>query len=249
MKKIVISISLFFTLISCKKENTTTSTNNENNITDTVKTNVAVGKQGPSISDVEGNSYKTVYIGAQHWMAENLKTSSYNDRTLIPNVTENTQWVNLTSGAWCYYENDETKNPKFGKLYNWFTLNSNYNENKNVCPTGWHIPSKIEWNLLVDNLGGELVAGGKMKEIGSQYWKTPNTSATNESLLSVLPSGSLSSGQFYNTLGKYADFWTSSVDNNGRAFALYLSYNSSEIKYHSGDYANSDGYSVRCIKD
>ncbi|NDF60572.1 MAG: hypothetical protein EB100_05775, partial [Crocinitomicaceae bacterium] len=120
---------------------------------------------GPNISDNDGNTYKTVYIGTQQWMAENLKVTKYNDGTSIPNISNNTQWSNLTTGAWSYYNNDVANNAKYGKLYNWYAVSPTTNGNKNVCPTGWHVPTDAEWTVLTDYLGGENVAGGKMKEV------------------------------------------------------------------------------------
>ena len=119
------------------------------------------GKIGPKIKDIEGNLYKTVTIGTQQWMAENLKVSKYIDGTTIPNITDNTQWENNTTGAWSYYNNDAANNTKYGKLYNWYAVSKTTNDNKNVCPTGWYVPTDAEWTVLTDYLGGTTVAGGK----------------------------------------------------------------------------------------
>ena len=124
---------------------------------------VAIAPQNPTsgygsnITDAEGNSYKTVYIGTQQWMGENLKTSKYSDGTTIPNITDNT-WQNNTTGAWAYYNNDAANNAKYGKLYNWYAVSPTTNGNKNICPTGWHVPTDAEWTVLTDYLGGESVA-------------------------------------------------------------------------------------------
>jgi hypothetical protein len=117
---------------------------------------------GPGVKDIDGNNYKTVYIGTQEWMAENLKTSKYSDGTAIPNVIDNNQWSKLTIGAWSYYNNDAVNNTKYGKLYNWYTVNPTTNENKNVCPTGWHVPTDADWTVLTDYLGGNVQAGENM---------------------------------------------------------------------------------------
>jgi uncharacterized protein (TIGR02145 family) len=162
------------------------------------------------ITDAEGNSYKTVYIGTQQWMAENLKVTKYSDGSTIPNITDDTQWQNNTTGAWAYYNNDAANNPKYGKLYNWYAVSKTTNGNKNVCPTGWHVPTDAEWTVLTDYLGGASVAGGKMKEVGSTNWLYPNTEATNISLFTGLPGGYRGYGGSYNGIGYYGDWWSSS---------------------------------------
>jgi uncharacterized protein (TIGR02145 family) len=219
MKKLFITFALTSALFSCKKE-TSTSNNSGNTITDTTKTsNQTIGKPGPNITDSEGNSYKTVTIGTQTWMAENLKVSKYSDGTTIPNVTDNTQWAQLTTGAaWSYYNNDAANNAKYGKLYNWYAVSKTSNGNKNLCLTGWHVPTDTEWTVLTDYLGGTSVAGGKMKEVGTTNWQSPNTSATNTSLFTGLPGGRRGNGGDYgdNSLG----FWWSSTEFNTKAWMM-----------------------------
>jgi uncharacterized protein (TIGR02145 family) len=202
---------------------------------------------GKNISDVDGNTYKTVYIGTQQWMAENLKVSKYNDGTEIPNVTDNTQWSNLTTGAWVYYDNNEPDNNRFGKLYNWYAVSSTTNGNKNVCPLGWHVPSDTEWTVLTDYLGGASVAGGKMKEVGTLNWNSPNTDATNSSLFTALPGGYRNYYGAYGNVGSNSYWWSSTKATIGGAWGITLySYNGSEFR-SSGSMI--DGDSVRCIKD
>ena len=174
MKKIFFTLAFSSLLIACKKENTNltspvnpTPTTVEDTIkktadsvscVDNPKINFScvgtpVGKFSNCIKDIDGNVYKTVIIGKQQWMAENLKVTRYNDGTVIPNVKESVVWRNTdSSAAWCYYKNDESFNEKNGKLYNWFVVNKFENGNKNVCPIGWHIPSTEDWKVLVSNL-------------------------------------------------------------------------------------------------
>jgi uncharacterized protein (TIGR02145 family) len=203
---------------------------------------------GPTISDVDGNTYKTVYIGTQQWMAENLKVSKYSDGTTIPNITDNTQWSNLTTGAWAYYENDPTKNAKYGKLYNWYAVSPTTNGNKNVCPTGWHVPTDAEWTVLTDYLGGVSVAGGKMKEVGTKNWQSPNKYASDSLLFSALPGGSRSYfyGGFYD-IGYYGYWWSSSEYNKDDSWFLSVDTYYSNINRNS--YNKVNGFSVRCLKD
>ena len=202
---------------------------------------------GSIITDVESNSYKTVYIGTQQWMAENLKVSKYNDGTAIPNVTDITDWSKLTAGAWSYYNNDVTNNAKYGKLYNWYAVSKTSNGNKNVCPTGWHVPTDAEWTVLIDYLGGAIVAGGKMKEVGIINWFTPNTDANNSSLFTGLPGGFRDYKGTYESNRLYGNWWSSSEDNINFAWDYYLS-NRNGIANRI-NYDKRDGFSVRCLRD
>jgi len=202
---------------------------------------------GSNITDKEGNTYKTVYIGTQLWMAENLKTAKYNDGTTIPNVTEDAQWANLTTGAWSYYNNDAANNAKYGKLYNWYAVSPTTNGNKNVCPSGWHVPTDAEWTILTEYLGGESVAGGKMKEIGITSWISPNTDATNTSLFTGLPGGYRLNDGYYYFIGYYGNWWSSTE------VGTYLAwYRTLDNDYGHAGRDGSDkrsGFSVRCLRD
>jgi len=134
-------------------------------------------------TDYDGNVYHTVTIGTQIWMVENLKTTHYRNGDPIPNVPDNTQWSNLTTSAYCNYNNDANNAKTYGLLYNWYAaINS-----LNICPVGWHVPSANEWKKLETYMGGVGVAGGKMKEAGTTHWISPNTKAGNSSGFSGLP--------------------------------------------------------------
>ena len=202
---------------------------------------------GPNISDVDGNSYKTVYIGTQQWMGENLKVSKYSDGTTIPNITDNTQWENNTTGAWAYYNNDAANNVKYGKLYNWYAVSKTTNGNKNVCPTDWHIPTDAEWTVLTDYLGGLSIAGGKMKEEGTANWNSPNIDAVNTSLFTGLPGGFRSYNGLYNSIGSFGNWWSSSELSTHLAWFRNL-YNSNGGAYR-GNSSKMSGLSVRCLRD
>lgn len=135
------------------------------------------------VADIEGNTYKTVQIGSQLWMAENLKTTKYSNGTEIPLVTGQ-EWYTMTSQGYCWYNNDYKNFGKiYGALYNWAAI-----ETGNLCPTGWHVPTDNDWNTLCKYLGGEKSAGGKLKESGTQHWKSPNAGATDSIAFSG-PSG------------------------------------------------------------
>ena len=242
MKKLILALALTSTLFACKKE-TNTPANSGKNTVDTTKIanqNPTSG-YGPNITDSEGNSYKTVKIGTQTWMAENLKVSKYSDGTTIPNIIDNTQWQKNTTGAWSYY------NAKYGKLYNWHAVSKTTNGNKNVCPTGWHVPTDAEWKVLTDYLGGDSIAGGKLKEVGTTSWKSPNTDATNTSLFTGLPGGYRFSLGYYDYVGNNGGWWSSTESNTYDAWYRSLgSYGG--VAYWDGP--NEEfGFSVRCLRD
>ena len=200
-----------------------------------------------SIMDIYGTLYKTVNIGTQQWMAENLKVTNYNDGTEIPNIKDNTEWSKLTTGAWTYYDNDEANNAKSGKLYNWYAVSPTTNGNKNICPTGWHVPTYADWTVLTEYLGGVTVAGSKMKVPGNTNWPFGNEDANNSSLFSAIPGGSRSS------IGEYlgmtdATFWSSTpYGTDGRAYFLMLLPHNGLA--YSANYSIMNGLSVRCLRD
>ncbi len=202
---------------------------------------------GPNITDIDGNTYKTVTIGTQTWMAENLKTAKYNDGTVIPNITDKTLWPNLTTGAWAYYNNDAANDAKYGKLYNWYAVSKTSNGNKNVCPTGWHVPTNAEWTVLTDYLGGESVSGGKMKEVGTTSWNILNTDATNTSLFSALPGGTRLNDGYDEVIGSQGYWWSSTEGLTNSAWCRSLGYGSGGISiFH---FIKENGVSVRCLRD
>ena len=208
-----------------------------------------VSGSGSTITDVEGNSYKTVYIGTQQWMSENLRVSKYNDGTVIPNIISSNDWSKLSTNAWCYHENKVENNLKFGKLYNWYTVSLLTNGYKNICPTGWHVPTSDEWSKLITYLGGMSVAGGKMKEVGTTSWVSPNTDATNSSLFSAQASASRFEDGLFGGIGSHGDWWSSSEINVNNALNLYLTLNNAAAFMFSDGDLKKKGFSVRCLKD
>lgn len=191
---------------------------------------------------MDGNIYKTVTIGSQIWLKENLKTTKYKNGDPIPEVTNGTQWQNLTSGAYCNYDNDPGYTNTYGLLYNWYAVN----DPKNIRPAGWHVPSDSEWTTLIDILGGENVAGGKMKEKGTAHWISPNTGAEDTYNFTARPAGFRMGGTF-NQPGYYSTWWTSTQKNLEDAWIINL-VNSKTQSYLEYAY-KADGFSVRCIKD
>ena len=207
-------------------------------------TNPAENEGMSTVTDIDGNTYQTVKIGNQWWMAENLKVTHYRNGDAIPEVTINATWIGLTSGAYCSYDNYEYNSSIYGYLYNWFAVN----DSRNIAPDGWHVATDAEWQTLVDYLGGESVAGGKLKATGTVHWYSPNAGATNESGFSGLPGGqrAFPTGAF-NGMKATACFWSSTDGGSDRAWFWRLFYESS-ITGNTCHF-NQYGFSVRCIRD
>ena len=203
-----------------------------------------------TVTDIDGNVYKTVVIGTQTWMAENLKTTKLSDGTTIPEIKDGTSWRNSAQGAYCYYDNSYGNGSTYGLLYNWYAVST-----IKLCPTGWHIPSNDEWTELTSTLGGDQVAGGKMKELGTVHWLTPNTGALNSSGFTGLPGGyrwgysSLFGDGIFGEIGSYGYWWSSTLGGGSdpTAWILKLGYDF-ENADRGGSYRNG-GASVRCVKD
>ena len=217
------------------------------------------GGKSPTYSiELTLTTYSTipsVTIGTQTWTTKNLDVATYSDGTLIPQVTDPTAWASLTTGAWCYYNNDSANGTTYGKLYNWYAVAGIWNEaskidasqRKKLAPTGYHIPSDAEWTTLTTYLGGESIAGGKMKATGTSLWLSPNTAATNSSGFTGLPGGLRSyNGTFWN-IGHASDWWSSSEDGTARAMLRFLD---SDFGIAYGDIDEKEyGFSVRCLRD
>ena len=196
-----------------------------------------------TVTDVDGNIYATIGIGDQTWMAENLKTTKYNDDTDIPLVTDGSEWDNLTTPGYCWYDNDQaTYGDTYGALYNWYTV-----ETGNLCPTGWHVPTEAEWTELTDYLGGESVAGGKLKETGTSHWESPNEGATNESGFTALPGGYRGGDGGFGGVGSHGRWWSATEGGTGGAWGRGVRYSGSNVGQHEDDEVS--GYSVRCLRD
>lgn len=195
------------------------------------------------VSDIDGNSYKTVRIGNQWWMAENLKTTSYNDGTEIPLVEDNSTWKGLTTGAYCWYDNIPEYKNVYGHLYNWYTLNTG-----NLCPTGWHAPSYEEWTILAEFLGGVNGAGGKLKETGTTHWISPNKGATNKTGFTAFPGGYRHALGPYHEIGIGGYWWSATETYPGTAWSIFISSNDDSLS-EDMYFEKIWGFSVRCIKD
>jgi OOP family OmpA-OmpF porin len=220
--------------------------------------NTPAQKSAP-LTDIDGNSYKIVTIGTQTWMAENLKTTRYNDGSSIPLVTDSATWTHIETPAYCWYNNNESAYKQtYGALYNWHAAGTG-----KLCPSGWHVPAEAEWVALTNYLGEPNVADSKIRESGITHWRSPGTNATNETGFTALPGGERDDfGSFSNfgreaTLGKSGTWWSSREDLTQsipptpgpptNAYNRSLQYNTQGV--FEGSYPKRYGFSVRCIKD
>jgi uncharacterized protein (TIGR02145 family) len=198
-----------------------------------------------TISDNNGNTYKTIVIGTQTWMAENLKTTKYqNGDAIATNLTAGI-WGSTNAGAYAIYGNIAANNTTYGKLYNFYAVV----DSRNLCPVGWHVPTNSEWIILKNYLGGASVAGGKLKSTSS-LWISPNTGATNESGFSGLPGGQrYGNGNYNNFIGGSGDYWSSSwfPTSSINAFYHYMEFGSDNFTENGS--SAMGGLSVRCLKN
>jgi uncharacterized protein (TIGR02145 family) len=228
---------------------------------------------GPNVTDIDGNTYQSVTNCGQTWTKQNLNVSKYSDGTPIPQVTNTSQWAALTTGAWCYYNNDPANGPIYGKLYNWYALVGIYDAasaanpalRKKLAPTGWHVSSDTEWNALINcfdpsAVGGNNIpnlAGGKMKLTGTLLWQSPNTGATNESGFTGLPGGYRNYDGSFTDLGAnnqpfyfnrvLARWWSSAGDASETPFFRLLDYYTGNATRR--DNPKTMGAALRCIKN
>jgi len=202
------------------------------------------------LTDIDGVVYNTISINGQIWMKENLNVTHYSNGDPIPDVINDTEWWSLSSGAYCDYDNNPDNSKIYGRLYNWFAVN----DSRNLCPQGWHVPSYQEWESLIQFLGGDTFAGGKLKEDGTSHWGSPNTGATNLSGFTALPAGnrlkvSLDGVFFseYYFMGGYGILWTSPETTQTTATVVQLGFMSDRVEYYQEQKFSS--CSVRCLKN
>jgi uncharacterized protein (TIGR02145 family) len=212
-----------------------------NTASKTVKINVS---DLNTVTDIDGNVYNTITIGIQTWMKENLKTTRYRNGVDIPYLTDNTSWSGQTSGAYCWYDNDSSAyKATYGALYNYYTVV----DTSNLCPTGWHTPTDVEWSVLTTYLGGESIAGGQMK--ATTLWISPNTGANNSSGFTALPGGfRYAVTGSYGDIGVWGFWWSATEGDSSFAWIRSLCYDYSGIFRDDGD-TKGDGRSVRCVRD
>jgi len=195
------------------------------------------------VTDIDGNVYHTVQIGTQTWMVENLKTTRFNDGTSIPKVTNNSEWAQSDTAAYCWYDNDSSANVDiYGALYNWNAVQSD-----KLAPSGWHVATDQDWTTLTTFLGGENVAGGKLKEKGTGNWKSPNTGANNEVGFAALPGGYRTPEGSFSDMSLSGDWWTSTELTAGNAWFRGMGYDQGSVSRVGLNKAL--GLSVRCVRD
>jgi uncharacterized protein (TIGR02145 family) len=200
-----------------------------------------------SLTTSNSANYSSILIGTQNWMDKNLNVSTYQNGDIIQYVSDPAAWAALTTGAWCYYNNDPANNAIYGKLYNWYAVN----DPRGLAPKGWHIPTDAEWTTLSTTLGGDAVAGWKMKTIGTTIWNSDNTGATNESGFSALPSGRRylagTAGYIFGFLGSQINFWSATSIYPTIAGISFLTSGAGNLV--RSDAPKKYGYSVRCVRD
>jgi len=198
----------------------------------------------PPCIDGDGNVYDTIHIGNQVWMKENLRTTSYSNGVKLVNITDNNSWINCNYPAYCWYKNDSTTYVKHGAFYNWYVADTENNGNKNVCPVGWHVPSKAEWQVLIDYLGGTYEAPPKLREEGTSHWGKDNIDASNSSGFTVIPVY-VRWGENGKFGGDAVFFWSSTEKGyvSDEAVELLIDLNAT----YFNNKLKSDGFSIRCV--
>jgi uncharacterized protein (TIGR02145 family) len=196
-----------------------------------------------TVTDIDGNVYHTVVIGTQVWFAENLKTTRYRNGDTIPNISDNSAWIASSKGAYCNYDNNSSNSAIYGFLYNLHAVN----DSRNLPPIGWHIPTDADWATLLTYLGGENMAGGKLKATGFTQWTSPNTGATNSSGFTGLPGGYRQFDASFNGIGEFGYWWSAAVHGDTVNWRRELNYNNFQVSRLCN--VNTNGFSIRCLRD
>ena len=199
-----------------------------------------------TVTDKDGNTYKTIVIGTQTWMAENLRTTKYRNGDSIPKITDSIVWSNLKTGAYCNCNNSNSVQmiATYGRLYNWYAAS----DSRNIAPLGWHVPTNDEWTTLITYLGGETLAIKKLKEKGETHWLFYNEGSDNSSGFTALP-GSCRMGLHFLAMG-YFGYWWRSTEDDSKISAWYRSLSiDPDETVTPYIWFKEDGFSVRCVKD
>ena len=200
-------------------------------------------KDKDPVTDIDGNVYKTIIIGEQVWMAENLRVTKFNDGSAIKLAENNEEWQNITTEAFSWYDNDSSLyGNQYGALYNGYAA-----QNKKLCPTGWHVPSVNNFLKLIETLGDTLTAGGKLKSDDDSQWHVPNTGANNSSRFSALPAGMRYFEGTFSTASYFTGYWSSIEVNSDTSTFISLSYLDSKVVVN--DNSKNFGFSIRCVKN
>lgn len=194
------------------------------------------------VTDIDGNVYNMITLIDQVWLDEDLRTTKYNDGTPIPNITDKSEWSNLNTPGYCWYNNDIYYKYTNGALYNWHAINT-----EKLCPTGWHVPTKDEIETLITNFSGTLLAGGKLKETTTTHWQTPNEGASNSTNFTALGGGIREIDGSFKSMFSIGEFWTSTMNNDIFANVMGLRYDTRDANVYLLNIKT--GAAVRCIKD
>lgn len=211
---------------------------------------------GEMLTDLDGNHYRTVKIGDKCWMADNLRTTSFSDGTIISNYPVEADWRTTSTAAWVYYGNQSSNDDDYGKIYNWFAVT----DSRGICPAGWNVPGDDDWKSMEQAIGmanddadgtgwrgNKENVGGKLKTTGTEFWETPNEGASNESGFSGMPSGLRYPDGRFVSLGRSAFYWTSTWHSISEAYGRAIVFSRGEVS--RGIYRKDFGFSVRCILD
>ena len=223
-----------------------TDSSTDDDTTDTTSISYSV-EYGEGATDIVGNTYKSVIIGDQEWMAENLRTFKFSDGTSIPNLTDFSEWGNNTTGAWCHYDNDSDYESTYGKLYNWYAV-----ETDKLCPTGWHVPTDAEWTVLIDYLTANGHSGEEGKALkatsGWDDYGSASGNGTDDYGWLGLPGGwrDFNGLSNFSNIGDYGLWWSSSNNKPYNAWFRRLSGSGSVYRNYE---SSRDGHSVRCLRD
>jgi uncharacterized protein (TIGR02145 family) len=197
-----------------------------------------------NLIDQDGNSYKTLRVGSQEWMAENLKTNHYLNGDPIPTIENPQQWISLSTGAACWFNNDSSQyNCPFGKLYNWYAVN----DSRGICPSNWHVPTESDWNILFNQIGGLQTGADKLKSTGINYWLSAPNSVSNSTGFSATGGGGRSDDGTFILFLQKGLWWTSTSAAQSLAWDIQLSHNNSTISKIAD--TKTGGLSIRCIKN
>jgi len=239
-------LALLIVLMGCKKECTfvySAWTSCSNSIQTRTYTSSPSGCTGTPPADSLQRSCVMGKIGDQIWTLKNLDVATYRNGDAIPQVQDAIAWSNLTTGAWCYYENNTANGSSYGKLYNWYAVN----DSRGLAPTGYHIPTDAEWTTLTTYLGGESVAGGKMKSTSGWQNNGNYGNGTNTSGFTGLPGGYRDGDGGFANIGALGGWWSSSEYSTSFAWFRSLSYDYGIV--YSYYYYKQNGFSVRCLRD
>lgn len=241
IKIVLFSLVLFF---SCKKNDDLSARTGESyrlspscNPVNVFNSQIQYG----TMKDQDNNVYRTIKIGDQEWMVENLRTTRYRNGDSLTEITDNQGWSAINFGAYCYYKNNQFNNCSYGKLYNWYAIS----DSRNIAPEGWHVPTEDDWQVLENYLRTNQAS--QLKTKGTDYWLTPNTNANNNTGFSALPGGNRTDDGYFSLMTYSGLWWTSTKYDDKSALVRFMMFNNESIKRCANTYKT--GLSIRCVKD